>query len=341
MIAWRKLDRVDSALARLRGHETDCRLCPRECGVDRGAGERGFCDSGKSAVVSHAVLHFGEEPVLSGVQEEVCPERKEERKCSGSGTVFFSGCNLKCPFCQNYQLSWLGQGRTVGDEDLARMMLALQEKGALNINLVSPTHFILPILRALRIAYSKGLEIPLVANSNGFEKASVLAHLEGVIDIYLPDLKYFSPALSLRFSDAADYFSRASEALREMAFQQPVLVLDEQGLAERGLIVRHLVLPGQTQDSAAVLDWLAGTLGPATAISLMSQYHPCFRAPEGLQRPLAPEEYREVLVKAQELGFERMFVQPESFDPEDHLFPDFDRAEPFCWDKRPEKRKSS
>jgi len=341
MNAWRKLDRIDSALARLGGQEADCRLCPRECGVDRASGKRGFCDSGTSAVVSHALLHFGEEPVLSGGQDGVPSSGQTGRRRSGSGTIFFAGCNLKCPFCQNYQLSWLGQGRMVADEDLAAMMLDLQEHGALNINLVSPTHFILPILRALRIAYSKGLEIPLVANSNGYEKASVLAHLEGIIDIYLPDLKYFSPSLSLRFSDASDYFSRASEALREMAFQQPFLVLDGRGLAERGLIVRHLVLPGQTQDSAAVLDWLAEALGLSTAVSLMSQYHPCFRAPEDLQRPLAAEEYRKILAKAQELGFERMFVQPESFDPEEHLFPDFDRAEPFCWDRRPEKGKPS
>lgn len=341
MIAWRKLDRIDAALARLRGHEADCRLCPRECGVDRGAGERGFCDSGPSAVVSHALLHFGEEPVLSGGREEggASPERAGRIR-SGSGTVFFAGCNLKCPFCQNYQLSWLGRGRPVADDDLAGMMLELQEKGALNINLVSPTHFLLPILRALRIACSEGLTIPLVANSNGYEKASVLAYLEGIVDIYLPDLKYFSPSLSLALSDAADYFSRASEALREMSFQQPVLVLNEEGAAERGLIVRHLVLPGQTADSAALLDWLAETLGPATALSLMSQYHPCFRAPENLQRPLATEEYRAVLGRAQDLGFERMFVQPESFDPAEHLIPDFDRAEPFCWGKRAEKEKA-
>jgi len=338
MIAERKIDRIDSALTRLRAHESDCRLCPRECGVDRSAGKEGFCGSGPFAAVSHALLHFGEEPVLSGERDLAGTQRKTGRRSSGSGTIFFAGCNLKCRFCQNYQLSWLGQGRPVGDEALAKAMLDLQETGALNINLVSPTHFILPILRALRIAYSKGLEIPLVANSSGYEKASVLAHLEGIIDIYLPDLKYFSPSLSLRLSDAADYFSRAAEALREMAFQQPVLVLNEQGIAERGLIVRHLVLPGQAKDSAAVLDWLAETLGKSTAVSLMSQYHPCFRAPEDLQRPLPLEQYREVLSRAQELGFERMFIQPKAFGPQDHLFPDFDRAEPFCWDKPSEER---
>jgi len=336
-IARRKTDRIESALVRLRRHETNCRLCPRECGVDRAGGETGFCESGNTATVSHALLHFGEEPVLSGLGDAASGRNKTGRKRSGSGTIFFAGCNLKCRFCQNYQLSWLRQGRPVDDEELAGLMLSLQDKGALNINLVSPSHFILPILRALQIAYTKGLEIPLVSNSNGYEKASVLAHLEGIIDIYLPDLKYFSPGLSLRFSDAEDYFRQASEAVREMAFQQSVLVLDDQGIAQRGLIVRHLVLPGQSEDSMAILDWLAGEFGRTAALSLMSQYHPCFRAPEELQRPLSQEEYRRVLSRAQELAFERMFIQPETFSPEDHLVPDFDRAEPFRWEKKPEK----
>jgi putative pyruvate formate lyase activating enzyme len=335
MNAWRKIDKIDSALGKLQSHEADCRLCPRACGIDRSAGEQGFCESGPAAVVSHALLHFGEEPVLSGSRGF---GNGRHEGSSGSGTIFFAGCNLKCGFCQNYQLSWLGQGRPVGDEELAHLMLDLQSKGALNINLVSPSHFILPILRALRIAFSKGLEIPLVSNSNGYEKASVLALLEGVIDIYLPDLKYSSPEVSLKYSGAADYFSQASEAVREMAFQQPVLVINDQGTAERGLIVRHLVLPGQARDSMAVLDWLASEFGSGLAVSLMSQYRPCFRAPEELQRPLSPEEYSQVLSKAQELGFERLFIQPEAFDPEDHLFPDFDQAEPFRWEEKPEKK---
>ena len=337
MIARRKIDRIDSALTRLRTHESNCRLCPRDCGVNRTAGEKGFCESGSVAVVSHALLHFGEEPVLSGTGDCASGGGETGQMRSGSGTIFFAGCNLKCRFCQNYQLSWLGQGRPVTDEELARLMLGLQDKGALNINLVSPSHLILPILRALRLAYSRGLEIPVVSNSNGYEKASVLAHLEGIIDIYLPDLKYFSSGLSLRFSGAADYFNQTSEAVKEMAFQQPVLVLNDQGIAQRGLIVRHLVLPGQIKDSRAVLDWLADEFGSHVAVSLMSQYHPCYRAPEELQRPLSPEEYREVLSRAQELGFGRMFIQPEAFGPEDHLFPDFDLAEPFCWDEKSEE----
>jgi putative pyruvate formate lyase activating enzyme len=333
-LALRKIDRIDSALARLRSHESDCRLCPRDCRVDRAGKEKGFCENGDTAVVSHALLHYGEEPVLSGPGDGVSARSDAARMRSGSGTVFFTGCNLKCRFCQNYQLSWFGQGRPAGDEELAGLMLGLQEKGALNINLVSPSHLILPILRALRIAYAEGLKIPVVSNSNGYERVSVLASLEGIIDIYLPDLKYFSPELSLKFSGAEDYFIQASEAVKEMSFQQPALVLDDQGIAQRGLIVRHLVLPGQTRDSLAILEWLAREFGRHVVISLMSQYHPWFRAPTELQRPLSREEYREVLSRAEGLGFERMFVQPEAFGPGDHLFPDFDRAEPFRWDEK-------
>lgn len=327
----RKLDRIDAALARLRSHETDCRLCPRECGVNRAAGGEGYCESGRDAVVSHALLHFGEEPLLSGVQEGPDADLPNGSEQAGSGTIFFAGCNLKCCFCQNYQLSWLGRGRTVGDEELAGMMLDLQDKGALNINLVSPTHFLLPILRALGIAYAKGLEIPLVFNSNGYEKASHLASLEGIVDIYLPDLKYFSSSLSLRISGADDYFTRASEALKEMACQQPALVLDDRGIAQRGLIVRHLVLPGQIEDSRAILEWLVGELGVSVAVSLMSQYHPCFNPPKDMMRPVTREEYEQVSSAAEQLGFECLFVQPGSFPPDEHLVPDFDREKPFAW----------
>jgi putative pyruvate formate lyase activating enzyme len=327
LIASRKIDRIESALAKLRGHESDCRLCPRDCGVDRAAGDKGYCGSGLSAVVSHDLLHFGEEPVLSA----------SAGRRSGSGTIFFAGCSLKCRFCQNYQLSWQGQGRRLSDDELAGLMLGLQDKGAQNINLVSPTHLILPILRALRAAYSQGLHLPIVSNSSGYEKASVLAHLEGIVDIYLPDLKYVSSDLSRRFSGASDYFEQAGEAIKEMSCQQPALVIDEQGIARRGLIVRHLVLPGQSEDSLAVLDWLAAVFGSHIAVSLMSQYRPCYQAPEELRRPLSPEEYGRVLARAKELEFERLFVQPETFVPEDHLFPDFDLAEPFRWGAKPGK----
>ena len=323
----RKLDKIGAALKKLAGHAVECRLCPRECGVNRAAGETGFCESGPAAAVSHAVLHFGEEPVLSGSRGRA----RSQLGRSGSGTVFFSGCSLKCSFCQNYQLSWLNRGRAAGDEELAGMMLALQAKGALNINLVSPTHHLLPVLRALGIAFGRGLSIPVVANSSGYEKASILAHLDGIIDIYLPDFKYALTAPAARYSGAADYFEPAAEAVREMFFQQPLLILDADGAAERGLIIRHLVLPGGVENSVAVLEWIRRDLGTSVALSLMSQYHPCHQAPEELRRPLDAGEYARVLQKARELGFEHLFIQPGAFGREDHLVPDFDRAEPFDW----------
>lgn len=326
-----KIRRIDSSLARLKAYETACRLCPRECGVNRAGGEKGYCESGPLAVVSHALLHYGEEPVISGPLEsdERVPGRKPAR--SGSGTIFFAGCNLKCVFCQNYQLSWLGQGREADDDRLAGMMLELQAAGALNINLVSPTHLLLPILRALRLAYRGGLAIPLVYNSNGYEKAETVVLLDGIIDIYLPDLKYSAPEISAKYSAAPDYFAFAGPAIKEMYMQRPALRLNDREIAREGLIVRHLVLPGQTGDSKTLLGWLAGELSPAVPLSLMSQYHPCFRAPEELRRPLSPDEYREVFQRAEELGFETMFVQPVGFGPADHLVPDFNLAEPFSW----------
>ncbi|MEW5901508.1 MAG: radical SAM protein [Acidobacteriota bacterium] len=326
-----KGQKIEAALARLNSHESECRLCPRDCGVNRAKGERGYCLAGVKAAVSHALLHYGEEPVLSGRPDCTSGEPGKCRLGAGSGTIFFTGCSLKCSFCQNYQLSWLGHGKETSPEELAAMMLRLQDQGALNINLVSPTHLILPVLRALRIAYGHGLALPLVANSSGYEKAEVIALLDGIVDIYLPDLKYFSPGVAGKLSGASDYFAQASEAVKEMAFQRPQLVFNKQETAEQGLIVRHLVLPGQTADSIAILEWLARELGPGVSLSLMSQYHPCFQAPEELRRLLRPEEYREVLARAEELEFEYMFVQPEGFSADDHLFPDFKLDEPFRW----------
>jgi putative pyruvate formate lyase activating enzyme len=317
----KKIDRIDTALAALGPHAEECALCPRECRVNRRSGETGVCQSPDRAGLARALLHHGEEPVLSGPGGRV----------RGSGTLFFTGCNLKCLFCQNYQISWLGQGRLVDDEELARTMIALQDRGAVNINLVSPTHLVLPILRALKIAYGRGLFLPLVYNSNGYEKVEVLERLAGIVDIYLPDLKYRSGGLSERCSGAADYFGFAGPALQEMYVQQPDFILDGDGLAARGTIVRHLVLPGQVEDSIAVLEWLAETFPPSLPLSLMSQYRPCFRAPADLGRPIEAAEYRAVLQKARELGFEQLFVQPDLFGPGENLNPDFDLDQPFRW----------
>jgi putative pyruvate formate lyase activating enzyme len=313
----RKLELVGKALERLSPFEARCTLCPRNCRVDRTAGADGVCRTGRLASVSHALLHFGEEPVISGA--------------SGSGTIFFSGCNLKCLFCQNYQLSWLNEGAPVTDGELAAMMLDLQAKGAHNINLVSPSHVVLPVLRALRIALAGGLDVPLVWNSNGYDSVDAIQALEGIVDVYLPDLKYHSPALAKRYSAAPDYFAKASEAVREMALQQPALDLAAGGTARRGLVVRHLVLPGAVDDTLVLMKWIRENLSPYIGLSLMSQYHPCFRAPEEIRRGVSPEEYRRAAAEALALGLDHLFLQPEPFRTDEHLVPDFRKEKPFRW----------
>jgi putative pyruvate formate lyase activating enzyme len=313
----RKLELVEKALVRLSPLETSCTLCPRNCRTDRTEGAAGVCRTGSLASVSHGLLHFGEEPVISGK--------------AGSGTIFFTGCNLKCLFCQNYQLSWLLEGAPVSDRELASMMLELQAQEARNINFVSPSHVVLPILRALRLALAEGLDIPLVWNSNGYDAVEVIRALEGVIDVYLPDLKYRSPALSKRYSAAPDYFEKASEAVREMALQQPALEIGSGGTARRGLVIRHLVLPGAVEDSLALLDWIGETLSPFVGLSLMSQYHPCFKAPREINRAVSVEEYRRAVERATALGLDRLFLQPEPFQADEHLVPDFRKEKPFRW----------
>ncbi len=313
----RKQELVGKALERLSPLEACCTLCPRNCRVDRTAGADGVCRTGRLASVSHALLHFGEEPVISGA--------------SGSGTIFFSGCNLKCLFCQNYQLSWLLEGAPVTDAELAAMMLGLQAKGAHNINLVSPSHVVLPVLRALGLALAEGLDVPLVWNSNGYDSVEVIQALEGIVDVYLPDLKYHSRVLSKRYSAAPDYFAKASEAVREMALQQPALDLAAGGTARRGLVVRHLVLPGAVDDTLVLLKWIRENLSPFIGLSLMSQYHPCFRAPEEIQRGVSPEEYRRAADEALALGLDHLFLQPEPFRTDEHLVPDFRKEKPFRW----------
>ncbi len=325
------MKRIDNALDRMSEHETACRLCPRECGVNRKKGEKGFCQISNHIILSHAVLHFGEEPVLSGCHDCVKGISEPLPTKRGSGALFFSGCNLKCCYCQNYQLSWLNQGEELSPEEIASCMLTLQEKGALNINLVSPTHIIIPLLKALKLAYAQGLNIPLVYNSNAYEKREVIQHLDGIADIYLPDCKYYSPRLSQDLSYASDYFTHAGPALLEMFRQQPALVCGENEIARKGLIIRHLILPGQSEDSLRIMEWIARNISPSVCISLMSQYWPCFKAPASLKKTLDPEEYRKVVDRALELGFDSLFIQPEPFAPEEHRTPDFDRKDPFKW----------
>jgi putative pyruvate formate lyase activating enzyme len=327
----KKQEKIEEALYQLIKHETACSLCPRECGVDRKSGEKGYCEGASRASLSHAVLHLGEEPVLSGLHDCADAIGKKPVPGMGSGALFFSGCNLKCCFCQNYQISWLNMGKEWTSSHLAKQMIALQDKGALNINLVSPSHFLIPILKALQKALARGLCIPLVYNSNGYEKAEIIQHLDGIIDIYLPDCKYFSSKLSRSLSNAPDYFPFASASIREMFHQKPILNCDNRGIAQQGLIIRHLVLPGHITDSLDILHWLARNCKEGTALSLMSQYKPCHKAPANLQRALSSEEYDRVVQAAFDLGFETLFIQPESFTQQEHRTPDFRRKNPFDW----------
>lgn len=324
-----KVERIEKALDHLAIHEKECRLCPRECRVNRSKGERGFCQGGIQASLSHSLLHYGEEPVLSGMTD--CRSPKASVRSGGSGTVFFTGCHLKCLFCQNYQLSWEHKGGPVSTEKLAQNLLGLQTSGALNINLVSPTHLILPILKALRIAIGRGLRLPIVYNSNGYEKADIIRNLQGIVDIYLPDIKYFSGNLAKQLSGVHDYFFFARTAVCEMYMQKPTLSLDKEGAAKEGLIIRHLILPGQTGDSLHILEWIAQHLSTFVCLSLMSQYQPCFRAPQEFQKLLTAEEFSTVLKRAQSLGFQTIFYQSKPLAPDESLTPDFSRKNPFLW----------
>jgi putative pyruvate formate lyase activating enzyme len=287
----------------------ECRACPFECGVDRKV-ELGVCRAPEQMEISLAQLHHWEEPPISGTR--------------GSGTIFFSHCNLRCRFCQNYEISQLGQGRAVTSERLLVIMLELEQQGAHNINLVSPTHYTSQLLPVLELAVAR-LKIPVVWNSNGYEKAETLRQLEGLVRVYLPDFKYRSDELARSCSSAPSYFRFASAAITEMKRQVGHNRYDEHGAIEKGLIIRHLVLPGHIDDSKEVLSWIHGDLGPRTHVSLMSQYYPVHRAAElpGMNRRLRRDEYEDVRSHFDSLGFEEGFAQRLSSASRDFT-PDFD-----------------
>ena len=247
----------------LRSLMNPCTLCPRMCKVYRSKGQRGFCGIGDTAVISSVGPHFGEESVLIGN--------------GGSGTIFFAGCNLGCIFCQNFEISHLHRGSRTTTERLAQYMLELQNSGCVNINLVTPTHIILPIVEAIELAKNKGLNLPVVYNSGGYDSVETLKLLDGFIDIYMPDMKYFDPEIASQLSDAADYPSINQAAVKEM-YRQVGDLLVSKGLAVHGLLVRHLVLPNQLAGSFKIIDFLADQISLSTSINIMDQYHPCFKA---------------------------------------------------------------
>jgi putative pyruvate formate lyase activating enzyme len=288
--------RIDRAYEILR----HCTLCPRACGIDRFADKRGYCGAGAEPVVASWTAHIWEEPPISGTK--------------GSGTIFFSHCTGRCLFCQNYPISQLGVGRRVSIQRLADMMLELQARGCHNINLVTPTHFVPQILAALSLAIEGGLRLPLVYNSSGYETVETLHLLEGVVDIYLPDAKYGDDGVATQLSGFQGYVAANRAALQEMYRQVGQdLILDENGLALRGLIIRHMVLPEGLSGTHEVLAWIARELSPFIHISLMAQYFPAHKAVGDpvLGRRISDEEYLQALEAFDSAGLERGWRQTD------------------------------
>ncbi len=271
-----------------------CRLCPRACGVNRLKGEIGLCGAGAEARVASYGPHFGEERPLVGR--------------NGSGTIFFSHCNLRCNFCQNYEISHLGQGRHATAQQLAAIMLALQDMGCHNINLVTPSHLVPQILAALVLAAVKGLSLPLVYNSGGYDSPATLALLDGAVDIYMPDFKFWDARIAEQTCQAPDYRQRACAAIAEMHRQVGDLVVGDEGLAYQGLLLRHLVLPGDAAGTSRVMGWVARQVSRATYVNVMGQYRPCGQAGDvpSLGRRPRSDEIHAAVAAARAAGLERL-----------------------------------
>lgn len=287
------LQRVRIAYQQLR----HCSLCPHNCGVNRIKGQQGRCQSGLKPRIASANLHRGEEPPISGTK--------------GSGTIFFSGCTLSCLFCQNFPISQQNSGDTISTQQLAQRMLGLQKRGAHNINLVTPTHWLPQILAALWLAVPQGFSLPIVWNSSGYETVEALQLLDGVVSVYLPDMKYSDDAQAVELSGAPGYTAVNRAAVLEMLRQVGQLQLDDNGIATRGLIIRHLVLPEGRAGSAETLPWIAEQLGDETHIALMSQYFPAWKATDtpGINRGLTHDEYDAAVEALEEAGLENGWVQ--------------------------------
>lgn len=276
-----KLKAVSTSLRFFRSALKRCELCPRKCGVDRERGQRGFCKAGLKPALYSYFAHTGEEPPLSGSR--------------GSGTIFFTHCTMRCAYCQNYAFSQLSDEKELSIQELSRIMLKLQSQGCHNINLVTPTHFIPQILEALFNATQEGLAIPVVYNTSGYDLPNIIKLLEGVIDIYLPDMRYGDDECAIRFSNAPDYVKMNQEAVKEMFRQVGHLTVDDEGIAKKGLIIRHLVLPNGAASTKKIFSFIARELSKEVYISLMSQYHPVYRANEfpEINRRITKGEYEE------------------------------------------------
>lgn len=288
-----------------------CMLCSRNCGVNRNNNELGFCKMGKDLMVARAALHFWEEPIISGEK--------------GSGTVFFSGCNLKCVFCQNFQISTNNFGKKITTERLSEIFLELQSQGANNINLVTPTHFIPQIIEAITLAKAKGLNLPIVYNSSGYEKIETIKLLKGYIDIYLPDFKYFDDRYAIKYSKCPNYFEYASKSIAEMISQTGKPVFNSEGLLVKGTIVRHMMLPGLLEDSKKIIHYLVENYNDNIFISIMNQYTPTNniqKYPE-INCTVSNEEYDSLIDYAIDIGIKNGFMQ-EGETQKTSFIPEFD-----------------
>lgn len=288
-----------------------CKICPHNCGVNRLNGNIGRCKSNGNIKLAMASIHNFEEPCISGE--------------NGSGTVFFSNCNMNCVFCQNYKISQQGLGREISIEELAEIFIDEQNKNAENINLVTPTMYVYHIIEAIKIAKNKGLKIPIVYNSNGYENVETIKKLKGYIDIYLPDLKYYDDDLAFKYSGVKNYFENATSAIKEMYNQVGSPVLDENGMMKKGLIIRHLVLPNNLQNSKDVLKWINDNIDKKVFVSVMAQYFPTNKAkdfPE-INRKLTKEEYEEIENYLYSLDLDNGYIQ-EFGEHEEEYVPDFE-----------------
>ena len=287
-----------------------CELCPFKCKVNRLEGKIGRCRSTDKLKIALYSLHYYEEPCISGTD--------------GSGTVFFSNCNLRCIYCQNYKISQEGKGYEISIEELADIFLKQQDAGANNINLVTPTMYVYHIIEAIKIAKNKGLKLPIVYNTNGYENVETIQELKGYVDVYLPDLKYYYDDLAIKYSGAKDYFKIATAAILEMIKQVGEPELDENGLIKKGTIIRHLVLPGHIQNSKHILKWLKDNVDKKAYISVMAQYFPTYKAKEDkyLNRKLTNKEYNEIENYLYTLNLQNGYVQDLGKHEEEYV-PDF------------------
>jgi putative pyruvate formate lyase activating enzyme len=289
-----RVGKLDARIEALYKILSNCTLCPRRCKKNRSADERGTCGAGGELTISSAFPHFGEEPELTG--------------SLGSGTIFLTHCNLRCLFCQNYDISHGGSGETIDIPRLAELMIGLQNAGCHNINFVTPTHFAPHLVDGIRHAIGLGFELPVVWNCGGYESLEVLKLLEGIVDIYMPDIKFFDTDSAKLYCNAPDYPARVREVLTEMHRQVGPLETDDRGIARRGLLVRHLVMPNHENDTKDILDFICNEISPATYINIMSQYRPAYRAMEfdKISRPVGTE-YSAAVAYAKKIGLSRGF----------------------------------